>query len=209
MENKTQIKNVELPFFYGFYNSPLEDDYDIDEAINETVDYHNDELGENVEYDDFDFNAKEYRKEIVECFVEAINQYRPEWIQSIDNPELDSPMYYNYSTDKIYATVTLTDDWKQKLTEFFESHNEWLTKRIEEDWTSRSGFHSWIYTDMETFFTKLMEAEPQYLSIVMQYAIEINENCSEDTMFERMTGDTMEEFWGCHSTSEYVKKIEK
>ena len=205
-ENNLKVKDVELPFFFGFYNSPLEDDYDIDEAINEEVDYHNNVLGENVEYDNFDFNATEYRKAIVECFMDSMMNYLPDWAQSIDSYDLDSPKEYNFRTDRIYVTVTLTDDWKKKLHEFFETNNAWLTERIKNDWTSRSGFQSWISNDVEIFFMKLMEAEPRYLSIVFQYAIELNEGKNVYDMRWQLTDDTMEAFWSCHSMSEYIYK---
>ncbi len=206
MENKTQIKDVELPFFFGFYNSPLEDDYEIDEAINDEVNYHNNELGENVEYGDFDFNATEYRKAIVKCFVDSMEHYLPDWIQSIESADLDSPKEYNFRTDRIYVTVTLKEDWKKKLYDFFEANKTWLTERIRADWTSRSGFQSWIHNDIYTFFMKLMEAEPRYLSIVMQYSIELNEGKNVNDMLWQLTDDTMDAFWSCHSMTEYVYK---
>lgn len=207
--NPLRIKDVELPFFFGFYNSPLEDDYEIDNEIDEEVDYYRNELHENVDYKDFDFNTKAYRNEIVNCFVEAIKSYLPDWITDIDSFDLDSPKEYNFSTDRIYVTATLTDNWKDKLADFFQTNSDWLTERIKTDWTSRSGFHSWIHNNVTQFYKELMEAEPRYLSIVIQYAIELNEGKDYNAMQWQMTDDTIEMFWQCNSVRDYIYKKEK
>lgn len=204
MENKTQIQDVELPFFYGFYNSQYENDYDVDEAIEREIEYHNNELGQATVYGDFEFDSNSYRNDIVDCFVNTLVQYLPDWVESIENPELWSPRYYNFQTDKIYVTLTLTDDWRNKVVDFFEENAEWLRKRIKEDWTSRSGFNSYMENDYDLFMEHTMCEEPLYISTILQYAIELNEKKETDDMYEEITDETLESFYMRHCYEEYV-----
>lgn len=204
MENKTIVKDVELPFFYGFYNSQYENDYDVDEAIEREMDYHNNELGQATVYGDFEFDSNSYRNDIVDCFVNTLVQYLPDWVESIENPELWSPRYYNFQTDKIYVTLTLTDDWRNKVVDFFEKNAEWLKKRIKEDWTSRSGFTSFMENDYNLFLEHTMCEEPLYISTILQYAIELNEEKETEDMYEEITDETLESFYMRHCYEEYV-----
>ena len=185
-----KVKDVELPFFYGFYNSPFEiNDYDfIDE-----LDYYQRELQmDNVTIDDLDVDEESYEKVIMNCFVERFKDYLPSWVVSIDEYELESPRQYNFSTDKIYATITLADDWREQIANFVKEHFNWLEERIRKDWTSRSGFHSWIENRIGEFVQKAYEPEPRYISILIGYDIELK-NEGED-MYERMVDETIEEF---------------
>lgn len=204
MENKTQIKDVELPFFYGFYNSQYENEYDVDEAIENKMDYHNNKLGQATIYGDFEFDSNSYRNTIVECFVHTLENHLPDWVESIETPELWSPCYYNFQTDKIYVTLTLTDDWRNKVVDFFEKNAEWLKKRIKEDWTSRSGFLSYLENDYDLFLEHTMCEEPLYISTILQYAIELNEEKETNDMYEEITVETLENFYERHSYEEFV-----
>lgn len=204
MENKTQIKDVELPFFYGFYNSQYENDYVVDEAIEHEMDYRNNELGQATVYGDFEFDSNSYRNIIVDCFVHTLENHLPDWVDAIENPELWSPRYYNFQTNKIYVTLTLTDDWKNKVVDFFEENAEWLRKRIKEDWTSRSGFNSYMENDYDLFLEHTMCEEPLYISTILQYAIELNEEKETDDMYEEITDETLENFYERHCYEEFV-----
>ena len=204
MENKTQIKDVELPFFYGFYNTQYENDYDIDEAIYGKSAYHNSELGQKTVYGDFEFDSNSYRNTIVDCFVHTLENHLPDWVEAIENPELWSPRYYNFQTDTIYVTLTLTDDWRNKVVDFFEKNAEWLRKRIKKDWTSRSGFTSFMENDYDLFMEHTMSEEPLYISTILQYAIELNEKKETDDMYEEITDEALENFYERHSYEEFV-----
>lgn len=204
MENKTQIKDVELPFFYGFYNTQYENDYDVDEAIEREMDYHNSELGQATVYGDFEFDSNSYRNTIVECFVHTLESHLPDWVKAIENPELWSPRYYNFQTDKIYVTLTLTDDWRNKVVDFFEENAEWLRKRIKEDWTSRSGFTSFMENDYDLFLEHTMCEEALYISTILQYAIELNEKKETEDMYLEITDETLENFYDRHCYEEFV-----
>lgn len=201
--DKTQVKDVELPFFCGFYESPFENYYLIDEAITDTMDRDN-ERGLNTVYDDYEFDYKTYRGIIVNSFIKAIKEHLPGWIENVSEPELWSPNFYNFQTDKIYATLTLANDWKEKLSDFFDKNKETLRERIKKDYSSRSGFNSFIETDYDTFVENTLSGESRYLGIIMQYAIELNEDEDADNLYEYITEETFSYFYDNYRFDDFI-----
>ena len=198
--NKTIVQDVELPFFEGFYYSSY--DSLADWALEDELNYYTKECHKDITIDDLEFDFKSFSHDIVEIFTDIFKDNVPSWVEKVENPELDSPKFYNFRTDKIYATVTLKDDWREQIAEFVKTNFDWLEKRIKQDWTSRSGFDSWIHNDIGTFVENVYEAEPRYISIIMQYAMEL-ENKDAD-MYEWMTERTIEEFENNNCANEYV-----
>ena len=203
---KTIIKNVELPFFWGFYNSPLEIQ---DDDIDAEIEYYNEECGMDISDDNLNIDYSGYHNAIVNCFVEAFKKYLPSWVEKIELPELVSPSEYNFSTDKIYVTVTLSEDWREQIKKFVEENREWLKERIAHDWSSRSGFTSFIHNNLEPLFLNFLYAgEPRYVSIIMGYQIEIehkhsfkNEECD---MYWKLIFDTQNKFYYNHCVQEFI-----
>jgi hypothetical protein len=140
----------------------------------------------------------------VDCFVHTLENHLPDWVESIESPELWSPRYYNFQCHKIYVALTLTDDWKNKVVDFFEKNAEWLRKRIKEDWASRSGFASFMEYDYDLFLEHTMCEEPLYISAILQYAIELIEEKETDDMYEEITDETLENFYDRHCYEEFV-----
>ena len=201
MENNNLIvRDVELPFFEGFYNSSY--DSLSDWALEDELEYYTKECNKDITIDDLEFDFNSFNHDIVEIFTDIIKDNVPSWVEKVENPELDSPKFYNFRTDKIYATVTLKDDWREQIAEFVKTNFDWLEKRIKEDWGSRSGFVSWIHNDIGTFMENVYEAEPRYISIIMQYAMEL-ENEDAD-MYEWMMYSTIEKFQENNCANEYV-----
>lgn len=198
-----KLQNVQLPFFFGFYDSAFLNGDLIDEAIDDEMEYYNIELGENCEYDDFEFKTKEYKDVIVKAFVSAFGDYLPSWITRIENPILDSPDYYNFKTDEIYVTAVLAKDWEKQVEKFVETNREWLIERIRKDWSSRDGFTSFISTNLEEFMDSVYALDYRYISILMQYDIELK-NGSDD-MYWKLTEDTFENFYQFFSIGEFVR----
>jgi hypothetical protein len=144
--------NIELPFFPGFYESDLENSDTAYWAIKEELDYYrNDcdtpckELTEN----DLDFNYKDYEKDVRDAWVESFRSRVPDFVLSLENVEMTSPKYYNYSTDKLWADIELSEDWMDKVRVFMDENKDWLRERIEDDWTSYDGFHSYMSNNFD------------------------------------------------------------
>jgi len=139
--------NIELPFFPGFYESDLENSDTSYWAIKEELDYYqNDcenpckELTEN----DLDFDYKGYEEDVRNAWVDGFKEHMPEMVVSLENVEMTSPKYYNFSTDKLWADVELKDGWEDDVRAFMTENADWLRERIKDDWTSYDGFISFM-----------------------------------------------------------------
>lgn len=194
-----KIEKVELPFFWGFYNSPL---LDIGNAIESEMEYYENECNEKYDYDDFTFDYNRYTKEIVNCFTNAFKNYLPSWVEKIENPDLYSPGFYNFQTDKIFVTVTLKKDWKTKIKRFVNRNYEWLKERVQKDWTSRSGFFSFIANDLDSFMEHVYALDSRYVSIILSYVVEVKNKTVD--MYEEMTNLTLEEFCKNFTDTDFV-----
>jgi hypothetical protein len=102
--------NIELPFFPGFYESDLENGDTAYWAIKEELDYYRNDCDtpcKELTEDDFDFNYSDYEKDVREQWVEGFRDNAPEFVVSVENVEMTSPKYYNFSTDKLWADIEL------------------------------------------------------------------------------------------------------
>lgn len=186
MEQKT-IK-IALPFFCGFYESPLfnSDTLYYEFHDEENLEYYRDCFGdETLTEDDLDIDFNQYKEDVSKAFVDAFynSDDCPDFVEYMEFAELVSPKYYNYSTDKVYANVTLSDDWREKALAFMEKNKVWLTKRISAEWTSRDGYISLMPNTYEQWY-KEFETNPLpdecFISTIIEYIMEVtNKNVRE------------------------------
>ena len=151
--------NIELPFFPGFYESDLENGDTSYYAIKEELEYYQQDYAyknpdEQAIYsqlteDDLDFNYKDYEKDVRDAWVESFRRRVPDFVLSLENVEMTSPKYYNYSTDKLWADIELSEDWMDKVRVFMDENKDWLRERIKDDWTSYDGFHSYMSNNFD------------------------------------------------------------
>ena len=100
----------------------------------------------------FDYITKDYKgykQAVRDEWVAGFREYMPEIITSLDNVEMVSPKYYNYSTDKLYADVELKDGWEDDVRAFMTENADWLRERINRDWTSYDGFMSFMSNNFD------------------------------------------------------------
>lgn len=144
--------NIELPFFPGFYESDLENGDTAYWAIREELQYYQEECDtpcKELREGDLDFNYADYEKDVREQWVEGFREHKPEFVLSIENVEMTSPKYYNFSTDRLWADVELRDDWMDVVREFMTENTDWLRERIKDDWTSYDGFMSYMSNNFD------------------------------------------------------------
>lgn len=111
---------INLPFFPGFYNGYLELDNFVDEEIT-------DSQRENINWEELSINlAKDYFDIFKESLYEELAS-----IINLTYVKLESPKFYNYSTDKIVCNVEFDPsslqalffmDWDKDVFEDYVSH---------------------------------------------------------------------------------------
>ena len=146
------ICNIELPFFPGFYESDLETCDTPYWAIKEELQYYQEECNTpcpGLTEDDLEFDYKSYEKDVREQWADGWKNNAPEIVLSVQNIEMVSPKYYNFSTDRVFADVELRDDWQDVMRKFMKDNRDWLYKRIREDWTSYDGFDSFMSNNFD------------------------------------------------------------
>ena len=182
------IFTIELPFFPGFYESFL---YNSDMVWYEFNDKGNlaqyrDYFGDNtLTEDDLDIDFDQYTDDVSKSFVRMFYccDECPDFIEDMKFNELVSPKYYNYSTDRLYVDIKLTDDWKKKVFAFMDENEEWLSKRIASDWTSYDGFCSFMSNELCQWREEFEKPEPdeRYIEYIIRYMMyKQNKNISDE-----------------------------
>lgn len=166
---------LQLPFFKGFLEYYI---FRTESLFNE---YHANEeeyqekygdiaTEENIEYDD-----QRYMNDIctrfIDRFKELFETSYPGFVKKMKFDELDSPFFYQCNTDKLFVDVEFCDDWRQKMLEFMCNNKEWLTEKIATDWTSRSGFTSYMSNEYEVWFDEMQhdDADMRIIGIMLGY----------------------------------------
>ena len=189
---KTIQLEINFPLFEGFYNSYL----DLSENI---------EVGEGEEYsmteeqfDNIDWNStnENVSKFYLNYFKDELKDFFNEiGIINLDFVKVDSPKYYNYSTDKLVCNIEIDkgifvhelrkydfDDWEQFLKDNFTSYDgfisfypntsmEWdelINEKIEDD-----------NVIIETLLKFYLEQNEEFYKIKENLFIEISENTFE------------------------------
>jgi len=217
-DNKTVRNNyeVEVPFFCGFYESSyLNSDTGYDEIA-----YMNDEelaecFGEGAKKEDLEFDTKAYMEVVCERHIEVVEklfkEYVPNVIKSMDYSALQSPQYYNYSTDRLFAKAVMEEGWKDRVVSFIKEQEDWLAPRVELDWTSYDGFLSHMDNTYEKWLSRFEDTdEPDwlYLSVMLGYMLEYHYGAADyEELFDSICNDTMDGV--CASAYFYVPKKEE
>lgn len=180
--------NLQIPFFPGFYESDLMNSDTEYWAIKEELQYLQDDWGEeHPEYktlteDDLDFRYEDYKDDVAEDFLDEWKYYAPEIVLSVEKPQIDSPRYYNYRNDELFADVVLREDWQEVMRTFMKENADWLKERIKDDWTSYDGFMSFMSNDFSEWDKHLFEElDERYISTMLAYMMyKRNKNIRDD-----------------------------
>ncbi len=135
MESNTKKYQTFCPLFPGFYNTVFE--YSNEE---EDINYYNEENGTNLNWDDFNWDYKEYEERVSQAFVNELEREMKDLLPiKIEYESLYSPREYNFTNDSINITVEV--DLKQ-LTGLIKERSEEAAKYFKDKYTSCSGFIS-------------------------------------------------------------------
>lgn len=177
--------SIEVPFFDGFYNTIFDNSEAEYYLLNDHFEweYLKETYGDGIKADDFTFDWNERETDIAKRFTKVLHDEYLSNIPFIENvrfDEIDSPRFYNYRNDNLYIYVDFADDWKDQVRHFIATNYNWLQEKIHEDWTSRSGFRSFLSNDIDDWGSYLFDEEdPNYISEIIKYMLIINKDFDE------------------------------
>lgn len=193
---------IQLPFFCGFYESPL---YNCDTLYWETteneMEYWRDRFDdETLTADDLDIDFPRFTEECAKAYMDVFfnNEDCPGFIKSMEFSKIVSPSYYNFETDRLFVNVEFEEDWRDKVKTFMDENKEWLTERIKKDWSSRDGFFSFMDNTYEGWYEELQsdDADERYIGVMIGYIM----YCANEDIYDDLITDTLENFY----ISEYI-----
>lgn len=164
-----------LPIFTGFYNTFFS--IYLEDKIEDELEHLN------KEYDDINFNYKEYENEVSINCCDIVSQYLKD--EGFDNTikfeSLYSPKYYNYSNDSINIDIDI--DLNQ-IKDFLKDNKEAFNQYIKERYTSCSGFISHHSNNYKDWINELNENEEHKIGACLEFIlIELGYN-SEDLAYK-------------------------
>ena len=176
----TKTFEIRVPFFSGFYESLWSNNF-IE--------------GDDVDYSAMEFDFKAYSLDVSKAYtkeIEGLFQKAFKGIVSLDFKELVSPREYNFTTDKIYANLNVDYDmfWEHFLS-LIEKHKDDVKLKLAEVWSSRSGFVSFLSTDLDTWLSDIEnEGELGWLMGIL-YELESEElgDEIEERIFETISSN--------------------
>lgn len=137
---------INLPTFPGFYSGILDlDNFICDDNITDE------------EYSNIDWNK--YREDIGKLYLELFLESIPEKLKEIVKLKyikIDSPKYYNYSTDKLVCEASFN---KRKFINYFlrNMNNDYFKMDLLDKFTSRPGFISHYSNNIDEWLDNLIE----------------------------------------------------
>ena len=206
--------NIQLPSFHGFYDSIwttiVESDFEEDAR----------ERGI-TRADEWECDWRKYEKEIVELYtdkyIEMLNMYLDLNVEQKGEPELDSPKYYNFRTDRIYVDINFSAI--KKLRTLMQKWEKEMRKTIKENHTSYDGFISFMSNDFDEWIFEYLKYDNEHFGLYLSYALcyllrlelqSWHRNAEiEDEIFDAIYGNVYAE-WHPYSeeAKEELKKIE-
>lgn len=182
-----------LPFFPGFYGScfDLSDVVSNEAELNfeHYLDVLGDENADRVKLSPDDFDATEsainaYKKEVAERYVAYVNEYIPDFVVGFKYTDIESPRSYNFSNDKVICDIFLKRDWVEEVERFINEYHRELAVDIANDWSSKSGFWSFIDNNVDNWLTRVIDEPSVYLPLIIEYMICYNEGKSCDEIID-------------------------
>lgn len=172
----TQLE-INFPLFEGFYNSYLDLSENIE--IGEGDDYFMDEK----QFDEIDWKATnnnvakfylEYIKDELKDFFNEIG------IINLDFVKVDSPKYYNYSTDKLVCNIEVNKN--KFITELQKYSFEAWKQFLKDNFTSYDGFIS-FYSNDPNEWAELITEKFEYDNVIIETLLQFYLEQSEEFGF--------------------------
>lgn len=168
--------NIQIPLFAGFYETIFDFRYACD--LQREIDYYENEYGIVFSEDDFTEDVKSYMRDVAHKFALEMADYLKSIgiVKTIGDVELVSPKFYNFINDRIFADVTFTDGFEDKLKDFIAANWNELSDRIAEDYGKLG---SRLSTDLDVWIDSCFtegQYQSAYLSALLEYYLDFSED---------------------------------
>jgi len=166
-----------LPIFTGFYGTILE--CDCEESM----------LEEGENFDDFEWDYKDYNERVAKSCVNKIGGELKEYGIKVEFKELVSPKYYNFENDRIDVIYTLSENSIEKIFNVLIEDYEEFESYLEQHYKSRDGFMSFHSHKAFDWIKGLLSGDEDELAhkfgAIFNYILEIDmidlyEHCSNE-----------------------------
>lgn len=173
--------SIQLPFFCGFYESPLLNSDSVYYEVKENLDMYQERYNdETLDEDDLELDYNAYTEACAEAFVDAFKYEMPSFITKMKFDTIVSPRYYNYSTDKICVNIEMDENWKEMICAWMKENEAWFKKRVKEDWSNRDGFISFLSNNYQDWFDEFAKEDEnideRYISAILKYMMYTADN---------------------------------
>lgn len=185
------MKTIEtfLPVFPGFYGTIFEADT---ESELYSQNQERDSSLPEIEYDDLDFDNKEYENEVVkQCTSFIEDQLKPMGlVTAIRFQSINSPREYNFANDSGNIEIDLTNKNIKAIKDYLKANADAYAKYLKGTYTSCDGFWSHYGNSIEEWsdYTdgfKVWDNHAHHLGSVLQF-ICWNEDITDESMYESL-----------------------
>lgn len=173
-------RTINIPMFEGFYysiwsNMIEDEERSQKEWIADQYDIDMDEMEDFGGTQDWNDKAQQAIIEAyADIYIDQIRQYLDLDFHIEGKVEMSSPRYYNYTTDKIYVTVSYDGrecELYNKIIALMDKHRDELQELVRHYHTSYDGFWSFMSNDASEWKKRLGLKDEMYLDYVLLYLL--------------------------------------
>lgn len=172
---------INLPEFDGFYNSIFEDLFEISNDLENSGDVTAEQY-ENINWSEVHkLTAEDYLSNFVHYYRSDLLKFG---INFIYFEGLESPKYYNYSTDKINCVVDFNVKvFKVTVLDFINDNRKEFEQFVKDNYSSYSGFISFYSNDVAVWEQQYIKKVNKdncifegFLLFIMQHALQYDKD---------------------------------
>ena len=173
-----------LPTFVGFYETMFDSSQAEIYILEE----------ENLEFDEVEFDFKEYRNRVAEKCVSSVwNFLKNDGFDiDIEFEEVYSPRQYNFTNDVINCTYKITDADFNRLLEYCKTNLSDFKTFLEDNYSSYSGFISFFTTEPKKWFNEYLKEDSDKFERAFAGILEFYLENEDYTVYD-MLSDVQEE----------------
>lgn len=183
-----------LPVFPGFYGTIFE--YENEEF---DIENYNEENNTDLNFDDFEFNYKDYYNRVAKKCCEIIERELKHLFPSVSVKfeSLVSPREYNFTNDSINVEISIDNQDFETMLTYLKTNKKEFKGYIKEMYSNCSGFISFYSTDYKVWLDEYLKEDNDKLThcfgSVLNFILN-NEGFIDDDLYDNLDGENYIEF---------------